>query len=60
MCRNQSFNIAPKTTGIEDTYRTLTTIPFHVGVNNSSQNIAIINIQEKICRVSVAVESITA
>ena len=25
---NQSFNIAPKTTGIEDIYRTLTAIPF--------------------------------
>ena len=28
MRRNQSFNIASETTGIEDTYQTITAIPF--------------------------------
>ena len=37
--------------GIEDTYRTLTAIPFKVGVNNSS----IVSIREKVCQVSVPV-----
>ena len=35
MRRYKWFNITPKTTGMEDTYRTLTAIPFQVGVNNS-------------------------
>ena len=43
-------------TGIEDTYQTLSAIPFEVGANNSSR--VFTNTQEKNCRVSVAVESI--
>ena len=43
-----------KTTGIEKTYRT----SFYVGVNNSSNNFAITNIWEKICRFFVSVGSI--
>ena len=58
MGRNQSFSIAPKMTGIEDTYQTLTAISFQVGVNKSSKIFVIINIREMICRVSVPVGSI--
>ena len=58
MRRNQLFNIAPKTTGIEDTYRTLTAITFYVGVNNSSKIFAITNVREKICMLSVPVGAI--
>ena len=55
--RNQSFNIALKTTDIEDTYQILT-FPFTVGVNNSSKTFAITKIRDKINRVSVPQSSI--
>ena len=58
MHRHQSFNIAPKTTGVEDTYPMLKAIRFHVKVNNSSKNLAFSNIREKVWRVSVSVETI--
>ena len=53
--RNRSFNHACGTTRVEDTYRTLTAIPFKVGENNSSKIFVIVSIREKICRVYVPV-----
>ena len=45
---NQSI-IALRTTGVEDTYRTLTVFPLQVGVKNSLKYFAITNIREKNC-----------
>ena len=43
----QSSNLASRTTGVEDTYRTLTAIPFQLGVNNSLKTFACTGKQEK-------------
>ena len=51
--RNRSFNHACGTTRVEDTYRTLTAIPFKVGENNSLKIFVIVSIREKIRRVYV-------
>ena len=48
-------NLAFRTTIIEDTHLTLAVIPFKVEVNNSLIFLAITNIREKNCRVSVPV-----
>ena len=55
MRHNLSFNPACKTTGVQDACRTLTAIPFKVGVNNSSKIFAIVCMREKAFRVSVPV-----
>ena len=55
---NRSSNLAFRTTVVEDTHLTRAVIPFKVGANNSLIKIAITNIREKICRVSVPVQSI--
>ena len=51
-------NLAFRTTVIEDTHLTLAVVPFEVGVNNYLIFFVIINIREKICRVSVPLQFI--
>ena len=52
MHHNYSFNTAPRTASVEDTYPTLTAILFQVGVNNSSKDF------RKICQAFVPVKSL--
>ena len=51
-------NLAFRMNIIEDTHLTLAVIPFKVEANNSFNFFAITNTREKICRVSVPVQSI--
>ena len=52
-------NLAFRTTIIEDTHLTLAVIPFKVEANNFFNFFAVTSIQEKNCRVSVPVQSLT-
>ena len=55
---NKSGNLAFRTTCVDDTHITLAVIPSQVEVSNSLSFFAITNIQKKICRVSIPVETI--
>ena len=50
-------NLELKTISVEGAYLSLAAITFQVGVNNSLNAFAVTDIREKICQVSVPVES---